>query len=152
VEGEPIELGRLLRRAARSATRVYRRRVVEMELTPRQAAAILALVESPGLTLSGLAEILGADQATASGLVDRLLAAGLVRRETDPTDRRRAMLYPAAAALQLAEGLAAARRLSEERIRAVLGPRRSAALARLLVLLVDGLEDARDQTTTERLA
>lgn len=111
-----------------------------MELTHRQAAAILALVEKPGATLSSLAETLGADQATASALVDRLLAGGLVSRETDPADRRRAMLHPTEKALHLAEGLAGARRASEDRIRAVLGAANSDKLAGLLSRLIDGLE------------
>jgi DNA-binding MarR family transcriptional regulator len=130
------ELGRLLRRASRSANRIYRLRAAELELTPRQAAVILALVESPGVSLGSLAETLGADQPTASALVDRLLAAGLVRRETDPDDRRRARLQPTESALQLAKGLAAARRESEALIRRALGPEDSEALARILTHLV----------------
>jgi DNA-binding MarR family transcriptional regulator len=133
-------LGRLLRRASRAATKVYRSRVKELELTPRQAAAVLAFVENPGATLSYLAETVGADQATASALVDRLLAADLVRRETDPADRRRAMLHPTDKALQLAQAIAGARRASEDRIRAVLGNTDSDRLATLLARLVDGLE------------
>lgn len=144
---EGVELGRLLRRAARAANQVYRRRVMELQLTPRQAAAILALVESPGLTLSALADALGADQATASGLVDRLVAAGLTQRQTDLADRRRVMLLPTEKAQQLAEGLISARHAAEDRIRAVLGPRRAAELARLLELLVEGL---RHQAQEER--
>jgi DNA-binding MarR family transcriptional regulator len=134
------ELGRLLRRASRAATKVYRSRVKELELTHRQAAAVLALVEQPGATLSNLADAVGADQATASALIDRLLAADLVRRETNPADRRRAMLYPTEKALQLAQALAGARLASEDRIRAVLGNAGSDRLAKLLVRLVNGLE------------
>lgn len=138
------ELSRLLRRAARSAAQVYRSRVSELDLTARQAAAILALVEEPGATLSRLAETLGADQATASALVDRLLAADLVTRETDPSDRRRAMLHPTAKALSLAKAIAEARQVVEESIRNVLGAGDSAQLADLLTRLADGLERRRE--------
>ena len=134
------ELSRLLWRASRSATRVNRSRVKELDLTPRQAAAILALVEHPGATLTSLAAALHADQATASALVDRLLAADLVRRETDPVDRRRAMLQPTEKALRLAHGLAEARSASEQRIRAVLGSAGSDRLADLLSRLIAGLD------------
>ena len=135
-----IEFGRLLWHATRSATRVYRLRLAELELTNRQAAAILALVEAPGITLRELSETLGADRATASALIDRLLAADLVRRETNPDDRRRVMLYPTLKSLELAETLAAAGHASEERIKAVLGERDSAKLAALLDRLIDGLK------------
>jgi DNA-binding MarR family transcriptional regulator len=118
--------------------------VSELDLTARQAAAILALVEQPGATLSYLAEQLGADQATASALVDRLLAADLVRRETDPADRRRAMLHPTDKALKLAKTLAEARRTVEQSIRDVLGAGDSARLADLLSRLTDGLEQRRE--------
>jgi DNA-binding MarR family transcriptional regulator len=118
--------------------------VSELDLTARQAAAILALVEEPGATLSRLAEHLGADQATASALVDRLLAAELVRRETDPADRRRAMLHPTEKALKLAKAIAEARRTVEESIRDVLGAGDSAQLAGLLARLADGLERRRE--------
>jgi DNA-binding MarR family transcriptional regulator len=138
---EPVELGRLLRRAARAANRVYRSRLAELDLTHRQAAALLELVESPGMSLGSLAETLGADQPTASALVDRLLGADLVRRETDPADRRRARLQPTEAALGLAKKVASARRESEELIRRALGPEDSEEMARILTRLTDALPD-----------
>lgn len=147
-----VELGRLLRRASRSAARQYRLRVAELSLTQRQASAVLALVETPGQPLNGLAETLGSDQATASALVDRLLAAGLARRETDPDDRRRARLYPTARASELAAALAAARSATELLIRSTLGSRDSAELARLLERLSDGLSAEPAAARRERRA
>ena len=141
-ETSPTEIGRLLRRAARSANRIYRSRVAELELTYRQAGAILALVETPGMSLGSLAEALGADQPTASALVDRLLAADFVRRETDPSDRRRARLEPTEGAMRLAEGLAAARRESEELIQRALSPEETEDLVRILSRLILHLKDS----------
>ena len=148
-DGE-VEIGRLLRRAARSANRVYRSRLAELDLTHRQAAALLELVEAPGMSLGALAETLGADQPTASALVDRLLAAGLVQRETDPTDRRRARLHPAGAAWAIAEKVAAARRESEDLIRRALGPEDSDELARILSRLTAALPDGAGVPVRER--
>ena len=146
-----VELGRLLRRASRTAARLYRSRLAALDLTQRQAAAVLALVETPGATLSALAETLGADQPTASALVDRLLGAGLVRRETDAKDRRKARLHPTEEALRLADALTEARRETESCIREALGPADSAELERLLQGLVESLSaNSLDASSGER--
>jgi DNA-binding MarR family transcriptional regulator len=152
MRGNEQELGRLLRRAARATNRIYRERVAALDLTPRQAAAILALSETPGATLSGLAESLGADQATTSALVDRLLSAGLVLRETDPADRRRAMLRPTDAALSLIRGLGEARRYSEACIMEVLGAGDCDTMAAILSRLIDGLGSRESAATEARRA
>lgn len=149
---QDVELSRLLRRAASAAARVYRARIAEHELTPRQAACVLALAEAPGTTLSGLAEALSADQATASALLDRLLAAGLARRETDPDDRRKARLYPTDRAALLARSLSEARRATEERIREALGSRDSEELARVLQHLIEALSSQPAASGVERQA
>lgn len=130
----------LLWRAARAATRLYQSRLGELELTTRQAAALLALVENPGVTLGALAETLRSDQPTASAVVDRLLAADLVKRETDPDDRRRARLYPTDRALQMAERIAEARRETEATIERVLGERTARKLHKALPVLCERLE------------
>jgi DNA-binding MarR family transcriptional regulator len=119
---------------------VYRNRVAELELTPRQAAAILALVDTPGATLRQLSEALGADQATASALIDRLLAADLVRREANLEDRRRVSLQPTEKALHLAARLQAARCDSEDFIWKTLGIEDGEELARILGRLTRDLD------------
>ncbi len=138
----PERLSSLLWRTARAASRAYRARLAEMDLTARQAAALLALAETPGVGLGALAETLGSDQATASAVIDRLLAADLVRRETDPQDRRRARLYPTDRAMQKVERLEAARRANESLIEEALGPQDGARLRKLLTRLSSELEQA----------
>jgi DNA-binding MarR family transcriptional regulator len=133
----------LLWRAARASTRYYQAQLAELELTTRQAAALLSLVETPGVTLGTLAESLRADQATASAVVDRLLAADLVKRETDPADRRRARLYPTNKALQIAERLDDARRRTEVMLEDILGPQMARKLRKVLERLSEELEKGR---------
>jgi DNA-binding MarR family transcriptional regulator len=139
---EPTQqrLSSLIWRAARASSRLYRSRLAELDLTNRQAAAILALVEKPAITLGSLADALGADQATTSAVVDRLLGADLVRRETDPADRRRAKLYPTDRALQLAERLESARRATEVLIEEALSAHGTLRLRKLLLQLSNQLE------------
>ncbi|MEV5507305.1 MarR family winged helix-turn-helix transcriptional regulator [Streptomyces orinoci] len=50
-------------------------------------AKLLAQLKGP-VPMRGLAELLVCDASNVTGIVDRLEARGLVRRETDPADRR----------------------------------------------------------------
>lgn len=57
----------------------------------------LSLVQREGpLTAGRLAELTGLTPGAVTGLVDRLERAGFVRREPDPTDRRRIRIVPVA--------------------------------------------------------
>jgi DNA-binding MarR family transcriptional regulator len=48
---------------------------------------LLSLLQRP-LPMRALAELLGCDASNVTGIVDRLEARGLVRRDADPADRR----------------------------------------------------------------
>ncbi|HEX7752053.1 MAG TPA: MarR family transcriptional regulator [Novosphingobium sp.] len=63
-------------------------------LTPQQHQALLALkaAEPGSATVGHLAERLILKPHSASGLVDRLMALGLLERQPNPADRRQALL------------------------------------------------------------
>ena len=64
-------------------------------LVPRQHQALLAIRGYPGgapVAIGKLAERLRIKHHTAVGLIDRLAAAGLVKRVVDPADHRRVLL------------------------------------------------------------
>jgi DNA-binding MarR family transcriptional regulator len=64
-------------------------------LPPQQHQALLAIKGAPpgeAMTVGNLAERLLVAPHTATGLVDRLARAGLVRRATDPDDHRRQVI------------------------------------------------------------
>jgi DNA-binding MarR family transcriptional regulator len=72
-----------------------RRRVAgaaERLVTPAESAALRAVADAGPVTFKGLAEHLELDQTTISRTANRLLEVGLVTRETDPVDRRKAWL------------------------------------------------------------
>jgi len=72
-----------------------RRRVAgaaERLVTPAESAALRAVADTGPVTFKGLAEHLDLDQTTISRTANRLLEDGLVARETDPDDRRKAWL------------------------------------------------------------
>jgi DNA-binding MarR family transcriptional regulator len=60
----------------------------ELELTVTQLLVLFSLRETPGMPAGILAEDLRVTPPTVTGLVDRLVRMGLVRREEDPKDRR----------------------------------------------------------------
>ena len=57
-------------------------------LTGPQVSLIRSLVVEGAATVTELARRLSLSHSTTSGIVDRLQARGLVKRETDPKDRR----------------------------------------------------------------
>jgi DNA-binding MarR family transcriptional regulator len=72
-----------------------RRRVAgaaERWVTPAESAALRAVADAGPVTFKGLAEHLELDQTTISRTANRLLEVGLVARETDADDRRKAWL------------------------------------------------------------
>ena len=58
------------------------------DLTMRQLHVLVAASQSEGVTVHELANALGTSAPTASGLVNRLAAKGLVTRVEDDADRR----------------------------------------------------------------
>jgi len=128
-----------LRRAFRAATSEYREHLAHLGLTARQAAVILAVEATPGLGLTAVAQAVGADQATISELVDRLVERRLFTRETDPTDRRRTCLRLTPAAIAVADDIRQARAAMEKRLEGVLGAEKARMLLELLNDLTERL-------------
>lgn len=75
--------------AARNVVSIYRPVLEPMGLTHPQYLVMLALWEHSPRTLGDLAEGLAMDPATASPLVKRLEAQGLIRRSRRADDERR---------------------------------------------------------------
>ncbi|MGQ7792875.1 MarR family winged helix-turn-helix transcriptional regulator [Faunimonas sp. B44] len=74
--------------------RLFRRRMDEVlsaeriEVTPAEGRALLRIARAEPIRQSALAEQMGVEPMTLSGLLDRLERAGLIVRATDPADRR----------------------------------------------------------------
>jgi len=60
----------------------------EMGLTTTQLRVLFLVRANPGVTSGELAQTIGVTPPTISGVVDRLVRMGLVRREDDESDRR----------------------------------------------------------------
>jgi DNA-binding MarR family transcriptional regulator len=113
------------------------------ELTARQMAAVVALAERPGATVSELAVELDTGRAAASELVERLVQKGVVRRETDPDDRRAVRLDLSPAARGLADDLHAGWRTEIEAAFAAVPELDPSAVIAFLEALLDSLKGRR---------
>lgn len=88
-------------------------------LAPRQHQALLAIKGAPGgapMTVGDLAERLVIRHHSAVELVDRMVRSGYLRRRTDPSDRRCAILVLTAHGERALAGLSAAHRDELRRI------------------------------------
>ena len=97
-------------------------RAAEAGLTPQQHQALLAIraADPDSATVGYVAQRLLVKPHTASGLIDRLEAIGLVRREPAPSDRRRALLRLTPRATEILSGLSSAHREEIRRLQPLL--------------------------------
>lgn len=86
------QVGFLLRKAHQRATALFAERIGRHALTPTQFAALAKLHREDGVSQNRLGRLTAMDPATMQGVVARLVDRGFVRRESDPADRRRAVL------------------------------------------------------------
>lgn len=97
-------LAPVLAAAARAQGRVRDR------LSATQLQALVLLADAGPTNLSGLAEAMRLLPSSATRLVQRMVAAGLVQREQSPADRREVVLRCSTEGLGLLQAVRAARR------------------------------------------
>ncbi|MFI6037465.1 MarR family winged helix-turn-helix transcriptional regulator [Streptomyces sp. NPDC051315] len=85
--GEQIGVGPALVRSAFLVNAVYAESSRAHGITPQQGQLLCALMRQP-YGMSELGEVLGLAKSSLTGLVDRTVRRGLVRREADPRDGR----------------------------------------------------------------
>lgn len=121
---------------------------VEHDLTLSQVRVLVLLARGPR-RVGDIASHLGVSLPTASGVVDRLVAKGLVDRRESPRDRRvvECALTPAGQAL--VERALAVRRSQVEKVLRLLPIEDLEALRRGLEAVVRAMEALRKQTLPE---
>ena len=92
-DGVERQIGFLLNDASRLLRLHIDARAQRLGLTRSQWRVLLHLSNNEGISQSGLAEIIEVERMTLGRLIDRLEAAGWVRRQLDPGDRRVKQLY-----------------------------------------------------------
>lgn len=78
----------LLAKGNQKAHRNLKKHLKRYNLTPVQALVLGALDEENGLTASEIGKRLGLDNATVSGVLDRLLDSRWIYKKSDEKDRR----------------------------------------------------------------
>jgi MarR family transcriptional regulator, lower aerobic nicotinate degradation pathway regulator len=85
------QIGFLLRQAQQRHTAIFARKMIA-DLTPTQWAALAKLAETGPCSQNLLGRHVAMDAATIKGVVDRLVARGLIATATDPDDSRRLLV------------------------------------------------------------
>jgi DNA-binding MarR family transcriptional regulator len=134
---EYVQLSSDISAAVRSAWK-------EADLTLTQLRALLALQRRGALSVGDLARSLGVGLSAASHLVDRMAPLGLIERDVDPTDRRRALLRLTRQSAARLDSLLGG---SQDDIRRLLARMAPAEIAALLVGLRALAAAARAETT-----
>lgn len=80
--------GFLVRRLHQIYVAIYFQNCDRFGTTPVQSSVMQVLLSHPGMDQIALAGEIGIDRTTASSVLSRLEARGIVRREADPDDRR----------------------------------------------------------------
>lgn len=139
-EGSAAQLAEQFLRVTRRLRRAQSERLAPLGLTPGQARAlrVVAGSERP-LRMVELAERLGVVPRSVTTVVDALETAGLVRRETDPANRRSILLMLTDAGVAVREQMREARSQAAEDLFAPLsGDQRKQLLDLLAVAEVQG--------------
>ena len=128
--------GHLARRAHQRTVALFMEEAAAFDVTPVQFAILNALQEHPGEDQITLAGRVALDAATLGSVIARLQLRGLVRRESDPGDRRRKLLWLTPPGQTLAQQLIGPARRVQERLMAPLSPDDQRLLVQLLGRLV----------------
>ncbi len=133
--------GHQIRRAHQLSVAIFMEETAAFDVTPVQFAILNALMDDPGedqITLSGRVAF---DAATSGSVIGRLESKGWVRREADPADKRRKLLWVTPAGEEVALQMKRAVSKVQSRLLGPLSKSERDQLAGLLGKLIAGHED-----------
>ncbi|HYW58014.1 MAG TPA: MarR family winged helix-turn-helix transcriptional regulator [Polaromonas sp.] len=134
--------GHQIRRAHQLAVAIFMDETAGFDVTPVQFAILNALMDDPGEDQITLAGRVAFDAATSGSVIGRLEAKGWVRREADPQDKRRKLLWVTAEGEAVALQMKRSVSKVQSRLLAPLEASERKQLAALLGKLISGHEDA----------
>jgi DNA-binding MarR family transcriptional regulator len=133
---DPAQLADLLHGLTKRVRHSQAERLAPLGLTPAQERALRVISRSgEPLRMTELADRLGVVPRSVTTVVDALEAAGLVRREIDPANRRAIRLHLTEKGMAVRQEMRDARRRAAEDLFAPLSEAERATLADLLTRL-----------------
>ena len=148
---EPASVSDLFWAVARQLRHASRETLAPWDVTPSQLRALGTLMRHGAARPGALAKHLGIAPRSATEVVDALQGRGLVRRETDPDDRRATLVVVTDAGRELAAAVRKARVAEADRAFAGLPDADRAELERLLRRLLAEWAPAADPAEETRV-
>jgi DNA-binding MarR family transcriptional regulator len=131
----------LLYKAGALARQRWTAMLAQLNVSPAQYGALMALGEAGRLGQHRLAKLIGVDPRNAVPIVDALAEQGLVSREVDPSDRRRRMLQLTARGRAVTGNLASVAAEIETDLLRPLDGGEQESLRRMLLALLDAAKE-----------
>jgi DNA-binding MarR family transcriptional regulator len=124
--------GHLIRRAQQIAVALFMEECAELDLTPVQYAALVAVHEHPGIDATRLSALIAFDRSTLGNVLERLETRKLIQRYASPEDKRVKLLRLSPAGIAMLARASAPVMRAQQRI---LAPLKPSDRERLIVLL-----------------
>jgi DNA-binding MarR family transcriptional regulator len=131
----------LLYKAGALARQRWSAMLAQLNVSPGQYGALMALGEAGRVGQHRLAELIGVDPRNAVPIIDALAEQGLVSRDVDPSDRRRRVLQLTATGRAVAGNLASVAAEIETDLLRPLAPDEQASLRRMLLAVLDAARE-----------
>lgn len=106
----------------RKISRQYSAAFAPYGITPTQSFILFDLVRNDGSSVKDIAARIQLDSPAVTGVIDRLVKEGLVRRQEDPSDRRSLQIYLTSRGRELAQQLLPLAREFNRSLQAGLNP------------------------------
>lgn len=133
--------GFLVRRLGQISTALFLEETAGLDLTPPQFGVLLVIAAQPGRDQTWLSCRTALDRTTITGILDRLSARGLIRREVDPANRRARLLHVTSDGHALLEQARIPAERTTARLLAPLSAAEQETFVTLLRQLVNGNND-----------
>jgi DNA-binding MarR family transcriptional regulator len=142
-EGLPFQRGNwyLLYKAGGLARQRWNAMLAQLNVSPTQYGALMALGEAGRLGQHRLAELIRVDPRNVVPIIDALAEQDLVSREVDPSDRRRRVLALTARGRAVVGNLASVAAEIETDLLRPLAPDEQESLRRMLLALLDAVRE-----------
>lgn len=136
-------LGFLIHEVANAISQGYSRVMAPLGLTRPQVRVLVWVGYSPGINQAELCEMIGTSPMALTGLLDRMEAKNLVKREENPADRRAKRIFLTDGALALKPEMEKIAAEFRQAVRAGLAPEDIATAQRVLTTMKRNVENIR---------